>query len=121
MEIDPSVTAELAALRVQIDLADEQLIALLGRRFQLTDQVGRLKHRHGMVAVDPAREQRQMERIRALAEQAGVAPNLAARLLREVIDEVVENHRRIGAGAMSINQSGSGELPGNSHSAQVKK
>lgn len=87
--------AQLSALRVQIDAVDEQLIALLGQRFRLTDQVGQLKARHQQGAVDPAREQSQMERIRELAVAAGVAPALAENLLRAVIDEVVENHRAI--------------------------
>lgn len=91
--------AELAALRAQIDAVDEQWIALLGRRFQLTDQVGRLKAAHRLDAADPTREQNQMERIRELAAAAGVAPTLAEQLLRRVIDAVVDNHRAIRAAA----------------------
>ena len=90
-----AVSAELTALRAQIDALDEQLIALLGRRFQFTDQVGELKARYQLDAVDPAREHSQMERIRERAVAAGVAPALAQRLLRLVIDEVVEKHRAI--------------------------
>jgi len=95
MAMDEIPRAELSALREQIDAADAELIALLGRRFRLTDQVGRLKARHRLDAVDPAREQSQMERIRELAVAAGVAPALAQKLLRLVIDEVVGNHRAI--------------------------
>lgn len=106
MHIDEAVTAELAALRAQIDRTDEQLIELLARRFRCTDQVGQLKYRHRLTAVDPLREQQQMARIRQLADAAGVAPALAEQLLRAVIDTVVDNHRRIGADDTQTNRGG---------------
>ena len=93
--MNETIAAELTALRGQIDAVDEQLMVLLGRRFRLTDQVGELKARYRLDAVDPAREHSQMERIRALAVAAGVAPALATTLLRLVIDEVVDRHHTI--------------------------
>jgi chorismate mutase len=68
---------------------------LLGVRFRCTDMLGELKTNHGMDLVDPVRETQQVERIRRLAEEAGVPPALAETILREVIDTVVDNHTRL--------------------------
>ena len=48
-----------------------------------------------MDLVDPQRESQQVERIRRLAEEAGVPPALAETILREVIDTVVDHHTRL--------------------------
>ena len=68
---------------------------LLGVRFRCTDMIGELKTNHGMDLVDPQRESQQVERIRRLAEEAGVPPALAETILREVIDTVVDHHTRL--------------------------
>lgn len=86
---------ELDQLRELIDRLDKQLVGLLATRFELTDQVGRFKRRHGFPPSDPAREAAQMARIRGLAEAAGLDPDFAQGILRAVIDRTVENHRRV--------------------------
>lgn len=85
----------LAPLRQEIDQIDAQLVALLARRFALTDEVGRLKKQHALPAVDATREAAQMQRIAALAAQHGLAPEFAQRVLRLVIDEVVVRHQKL--------------------------
>ena len=87
--------AELASLRAEIDEIDQQIMLLLGVRFRCTDMLGELKTNHGMDLLDPVRESQQVERIRRLAEEAGVPPALAETILREVIDTVIDNHTRL--------------------------
>ncbi|AOA05115.1 chorismate mutase [Pseudomonas sp. ChxA] len=83
---------ELARLRETIDELDEQLIILLSRRFQVTEQVGRLKARQQWQAQDSVRESQQEQRYLALATQHGLNPVLILKIFRTIIDEVVCNH-----------------------------
>lgn len=83
---------ELASLRETIDKLDEQLIILLSRRFQVTEQVGRLKARQQWQAQDSVRESQQEHRYLALAAQHGLNPELILKVFRTIIDEVVCNH-----------------------------
>lgn len=95
--IESAASAELAALRAQIDDVDGRLVDLLAERFACTAQVGRLKAQHGLAAVDPARERAQAARIDALARAAGVDQELAARLFRLILEKVVQDHRALRA------------------------
>ena len=95
MAKDDSPKAELSALRAEVDEIDQQIILLLGVRFRCTDMIGELKQAHDMDLVDPVREDQQVQRIRRLAEEAGVPPALAETILREVIDTVVDHHTRL--------------------------
>ena len=95
MANNDSPKAELASLRAEVDEIDQQIMLLLGVRFRCTDMIGELKRELGMDLVDPQREEQQVERIRRLAQEAGVPPALAETILREVIDTVVDNHTRL--------------------------
>jgi chorismate mutase len=85
--------ARLAELRCTIDNLDAAIVHLLAERFKCTQQVGRLKARHGMPPADPAREAEQIERLRRLAHDAGLDPAFAEKFLSFVIEEVVRHHR----------------------------
>lgn len=84
---------ELTNLRSTIDELDEQLIVLLSRRFEVTEQVGRLKARQQWQAVDSEREAQQERRYLNLATQYGLSRALTLKVFRTIIDEVVCNHR----------------------------
>ena len=90
---------ELEALRQEIDAIDARMVALIGERFVCTDKVGHLKSTFRLPAVDAAREARQMARFEALAHEHGVRPELVQRLFRIIVDEVVDNHKQLGASA----------------------
>ncbi len=87
------VNAELESLRRQIDTIDADIVELLASRFRITAQVGELKARDGLAAVDSAREARQQARYRELAELHGLNPELLVNVFRQVIAQVVVNHR----------------------------
>src|SRR4029453_10835198 len=65
---------------------------LLAERFKITQQVGELKAAHGLPPADPVREAQQIERLRALAEDARLAPEFAEKFLNFVIAEGVRHH-----------------------------
>lgn len=93
--------AKLLALRSSIDNIDAALIHMLAERFRCTQQVGELKAAHGMPASDPAREERQTARLRALAEDAQLDPEFAEKWFNFVVAEVIHHHRLAAEGAGS--------------------
>ncbi|MEU8527619.1 MULTISPECIES: chorismate mutase [Streptomyces] len=94
-DIDESVRAELTRLRESIDNIDAAVVHMLAERFKCTQQVGVLKAQHQLPPADPAREARQITRLRELAESAKLDPAFAEKLLNFIIAEVIRHHETI--------------------------
>jgi chorismate mutase len=77
-DVDPAVREELARLRESIDNIDAAVVHMLAERFKCTQQVGHLKAAHQLPPADPAREARQIARLRASPK----APSWTRRSLR---------------------------------------
>ena len=90
--------AELARLRGSIDNIDAALVHLLAERFKCTQQVGHLKAEAGMPPADLEREARQIARLRAKADEAGLDPQFAEKFLNFIIAEVIHHHEVIARG-----------------------
>jgi chorismate mutase len=95
------IPAELLRLRASIDNIDAALIHLLAERFKATQEVGYLKARRHMQPDDPAREEQQIARLRALAQEAGLDPVFAEKFLTFVIAEVIRHHVEIAESSRS--------------------
>ena len=92
---EPVHDPQLDEFRSSIDNIDAALIHLLAERFKITQDVGRYKATAGLPAADPAREDRQVARLRALAEEAGLDPVFSEKFLRFIVAEVIHHHQRI--------------------------
>jgi chorismate mutase len=94
---DEAARAELLRLRASIDNIDAALIFLLAERCRATQQVGHLKADHEMPASDPKREEQQVARLRALAEDAHLDPEFAEKWFNFVVAEVIRHHTETAA------------------------
>lgn len=89
-----SKDAVLDAYRQSIDNIDAAMIHILAERFRITQAVGAYKAEHGLPPSDPAREERQIARLRALATDARLDPEFSEKFLRFIIQEVIRHHER---------------------------
>ena len=92
---DPTPRAQLEQLRASIDNIDAALVHMLAERFRCTQEVGHLKAAHDMPPSDPAREARQIARLRSLAEEANLDPEFAEKWFNFVVAEVIHHHTQI--------------------------
>lgn len=76
----------MAELRAEIDALDGELVALLVRRAGYIDRAAALKPGEGLPARIPARVDEVLANVRARAGAAGLDPDLAERLWRELIE-----------------------------------
>ena len=89
--------SELIEARKTIDNIDAALIHILAERFRCTQKVGVIKAVHERPPADPAREQVQIARLRALAAESGLDPDFAEKFLNFMVKEVIRHHEDIKA------------------------
>ena len=80
--------------RQSIDRLDAILIYTLGERFRHTKAIGKLKAENNLPPSDPDRERYQISRLENLADEAGLDPKFAKNLLKFIIQEVIQHHKK---------------------------
>ena len=90
----PAADPTLAGFRKSIDNIDAAIIHMLAERFRITKAVGEYKAKVTLPPADPAREQRQIDRLRSLSEEADLDPEFSEKFLRFIIDEVIRHHEK---------------------------
>jgi chorismate mutase len=96
--LDPEtekVVRQISQLRQSIDNIDNAVVSLLAERFKATAQVGVLKAQAGFAPADFKRENRQMARLRRIANDAGLDVEIAEKYREFVVEEAKKRHRRI--------------------------
>lgn len=93
----PAIDQTLAGYRASIDNIDAALIHILAERFRITKAVGTYKAANALPASDPEREERQIARLRKLAEEAQLDPEFSEKFLRFIIEEVIRHHEQAAA------------------------
>ncbi|MEL6726536.1 MAG: chorismate mutase [Pseudomonadota bacterium] len=86
---------QLSQYRASIDNLDAILLHTLAERFKVTQAVGRLKAENDMPPADKAREARQIERLRTLAEESNLDPVFAEKFLNFIVAEVIRHHEKL--------------------------
>lgn len=84
----------LAGFRQSIDNIDAAMIHILAERFRITQAVGAYKAANKLPPSDPSREERQIARLRKLAEDARLDPEFSEKFLRFIIEEVIRHHQQ---------------------------
>ncbi|WP_419874094.1 chorismate mutase [Candidatus Pristimantibacillus sp. PTI5] len=87
--------SKLEELRQNIDHLDKEIISLLAKRFQLTEEVGIYKAAQKLTAQDPGRESQQFEKIAKQAADTDLNPDYASVIYRCVMDLVIARHKEI--------------------------
>lgn len=90
----PDDDPQLKAFRKSIDNIDAAIIHMLAERFRITKAVGEYKAKVTLPPADPAREARQIERLRTLSEEADLDPEFSEKFLRFIIEEVIRHHEK---------------------------
>ena len=81
--------------RISIDRLDAILIYTLGERFKHTQNVGKLKAQHNLPTSDPVRECEQIDRLKELSKLADMDSDFVEKVMRFIIQEVIQHHKRI--------------------------
>lgn len=75
------LSPSLDYLRQEVNIIDEQIIEMLGRRTQLVEKIGTFK-RSAHTVHDPKREQWILEKLSSLAEQKGFSPSVTVKIYK---------------------------------------
>ncbi|MFT4186407.1 MAG: chorismate mutase [Micrococcaceae bacterium] len=89
------VLEDLNNLRRELDQIDEHIIAILSRRFSITDMVGALKAKHNLPSLDAEREAQMHERYTQLAADLNLKPEFVSKIFKLIMQESVNNHEII--------------------------
>lgn len=85
--------SDLAQLRCRIDECDTELVALLARRNEITQQIGDIKHQTGTPLHAPDREAQLLVARRQEAIDKNVSPDLVEDILRRMMREAYQNQQ----------------------------
>lgn len=80
--------------RESIDEIDRRIVELLARRYALVDEICETKAEADRTVRDPDREDELLDHVAAVAEEHGLAPQVARRIYDEVLTQSVRRQRR---------------------------
>jgi len=80
--------------RARIDEINERVVELLAERQDIVDDLCAFKADAGRTVRDPEREAELLAHVRAVADEAGLPPDLAETLFEEILAHSVQRQRR---------------------------
>lgn len=92
---DLSVANDLQALRSKIDKIDEEIIALIGERMKITEEIGHYKKEHGITIFQLERWQEIMATRSLLGSKVGLTDEFITRYLEQIHKESIRTQTRI--------------------------
>jgi len=86
---DNSYRESIEQLRAQIDVVDDELLALLSQRMELSRQIGRFKKANNIAIVQSGRWEAVMERVLAQGRSLGLTEDFIRNLFAEIHKESI--------------------------------
>ena len=90
----------LGEIREQIDKCDNDLVNIISKRYDLVSQVIQYKIDKSMEIYQPQREVEVIQKLRNLANQKNINPDL----IENIIKLIMEESKRVQKGILSSNQ-----------------
>jgi chorismate mutase len=82
-------------LRQQIDELDDELLKLLGRRMQASEQIGEYKKRNNIAILQTTRWNEILDQMMAKASALGLSENFVNTLLRAIHQESIDHQEKV--------------------------
>ena len=80
---------DLQSLREEIDLLDEQLWEVIGKRADVVRQIGEWKRQHGEQVVQPERWQEVLQHCQSVADKHGLSETVIQEVMEAIHNESV--------------------------------
>lgn len=87
--------AELSALRAQIDVLDNQLIDLMGKRMKVSDTIGELKRKRNVAVLQTNRWNAILGNMILEGEQRGLSEEFVLRMFKAIHQESINHQEKI--------------------------
>lgn len=88
-------TKELGVLRAQIDVIDNQLIEILGKRMKVADKIGELKKTKNVAVLQNSRWNEILGKMILEGEQRGLSEEFVLRMFKAIHQESINHQDRI--------------------------
>jgi chorismate mutase len=86
---------ELQVLRTKIDVVDNQLIDMIGKRMQIADQIGQLKKANNVAILQTERWNNVLEKMVSLGEEKNLSKEFIMKLLKAIHEESIQHQHKI--------------------------
>ncbi|MAD96219.1 MAG: 3-deoxy-7-phosphoheptulonate synthase [Flavobacteriaceae bacterium] len=94
-ETDKSYRASLENCRAQINMIDDQLINLLGKRMKVSDQIGELKKENNVAVLQSRRWNEILGNMILEGEERGLSEEFVLRMFKAIHQESINHQERI--------------------------
>lgn len=86
---------DLHILREEIDEIDDQIMNLISKRFEITNEIGLVKADSFSPAIDKSREMQILSRLVERSKILALNPDLIRLIFQSILSEVVLNHNKL--------------------------